>query len=140
MKLISRPILNIEKVIAHYEKKDGVKIKYVCTTEIFQDDLEIDVFFRETPHPEFGNRYFGLYYNNVLRICNTDKIEELIFAMVNFRDEYYYSQSRHDFVKFGDKNEFFIDGGRGYYRVGGNPIPKVEMFKVLNGDFVKLDK
>jgi len=58
------PILDTEKVIKHYEEKDNVAITYICTTDLRVSDHPIDIFFRESPHPEFGNRYFGMYADN----------------------------------------------------------------------------
>ena len=45
--------IKIEKL---YSDKDGVPVKYVCTTDLNASDVPVDVFYRETPHPEFGNR------------------------------------------------------------------------------------
>ena len=57
------PVFDTKKAISYYENKDGVPIKYVCTTDLLASDLPVDIFYRKTPHPEFGNRYFGLYKN-----------------------------------------------------------------------------
>jgi hypothetical protein len=58
------PQFDTKKVIKHYEEKDNVPITYICTTDLRVSDHPVDVFFRESPHPEFGNRYFGLYTYN----------------------------------------------------------------------------
>ena len=113
------PILDIEKIIKHYEEKDGVPITYVCTTDLRASDNPVDIFFRESPHPEFGNRYFGLRYHlgNVY-INNADQVEELEFGVVeNDTNELEYSQSHHDYKSF--KNGNMIDGGRVYIRTSG---------------------
>ena len=123
------PILDIEKVIKHYEEKDNVPITYICTTDLRVSDRPVDIFFRESPHPEFGNRYFGLYaYNGDLIICNADNVEELEFGVVeNDVGELEYSQSHHDYKRFDNGN--MIDGGRVYIR--GNNCKKV--YVVQNG-------
>tara|TARA_B110000503_G_scaffold136139_1_gene217968 strand:+ start:63 stop:476 length:414 start_codon:yes stop_codon:yes gene_type:complete len=119
------------KVIAIYEKKDGVPITYICTTDISASDVPMDVFYRATPHPEFGNRYFGLYYRNgSLMITSADKIEELEFGMIEVDGKYYYSQSHHDYKVVEGK---MIDGGRAYIRCSG----RVDVFKIQDGKFVK---
>ena len=113
------PRFDTQKAIEHYEQKDGVTITYVCTTDIFRSDNPVDVFFRESPHPEFGNRYFGLqHHSGNVYISNADKIEELEFGVVeNDAGELEYSQSHHDYKSF--KNGNMIDGGRAYIRSSG---------------------
>jgi hypothetical protein len=125
------PQFDTAKVIAHYEGKDGVPITYICTTDISASDVPMDVFYRETPHPEFGNRYFGLFWRNEsLMIASADKIEELEFGMIEVDGKYYYSQSHHDYKVVGGK---MIDGGRAYIRTSGGS----DVFKIQDGKFVK---
>jgi hypothetical protein len=130
------PLFDTEKVIAHYEEKDGVPITYVCTTDLRCSDMPADVFYRETPHPDYGNRYFGLFYNYMkehLTITNADIVEEFEFGMVeNDNGELEYSQSHHDYKKFDNGN--MIDGGRAYVRGWG-----YTMYKVKDGEFIKDD-
>lgn len=84
------PIFDRDVIIDHYSKKDGVPIKYVCTSALGSEEFAMDIFYRETPHPEFGNRYFGLYskpdfsgdLSGKLMITNADAIEGQTFAMV----------------------------------------------------------
>jgi hypothetical protein len=114
----------------HYSDKDGVPVKYVCTTALDGSNRTYDVFHRNTPHPEFGNHYFGLRnINEVMHISNADVIEGLEFGMIESQEGWHYSAYRHDFIKIGDK---IIDGGRAYTRGWG-----YEMFKVVDGKFVK---
>lgn len=132
MEIKHEPFLDTTKVEKLYTEKDGVDVKYVCTTDIKQSDSPIDVFYRETPHPEFGNRYFGLYYDNYGRlfILNADSVEDLEFGMVEHEGAYYYSKSHHDYKVVGDK---MIDGGREYIRSGYHPVT---LMKVKDGKFV----
>lgn len=128
-------IFPIEDVIKHYEQKDGVEIKYICSTELEVDNQVCDVFYRETPHPEFGNRYFGLYSarGNVM-IRSADNIEEYEFGMIDCNGVWHYSQARHD---FHSTNCGAIDGGRRYTRIVGAPsLPKTKYMKVKEGVFV----
>jgi hypothetical protein len=108
----------------------------VCTSAPGDESQAMDVFYRETPHPEFGNRYFGLFSNAMsgnLMITNADKIEELAFGLVEDDDgNLQYSAHRHDFKKF--KNGNMIDGGRAYIKSGMHPV---HMYVVRNGEMVK---
>lgn len=122
------PITDINLVEQFYSKKDGVPVKHVCSTE-FADGIIADVFYRETPHPEFGNRYFGiLFRNDKPYISNADKVEDMTFGMVENDDgDWEYSISRHDYKTF--KNGNMIDGGRDYIRSSG----KVKVFVLRDG-------
>jgi len=129
------PMFDTEKVVQIYSEKDGVEVKYVCTTDLRASDVPVDVFYRETPHPEFGNRYFGLYYDNVrghTMITNADIVESLEFGMIDVDGKYYYSQSHHDYKVVGDK---MIDGGRMYVKSSGGTT----MMRIINGKFIAKD-
>ena len=128
------PLFDRDKVIEHYEKKDGVTVTYVCTTDLRASDVPVDVFYRETPHPKFGNRYFGLFYDNVrghTMITNADIVEELEFGMVYDGSVWHYSQSHHDYKSF--PNGAMIDGGRVYIKSSQGAVPMY----VKNGKFYK---
>ena len=138
MNIHHRPIFDIEKVTKLYSEKDGVPVKYVCTSALGSQEFAVDVFYRETPHPEFGNRYFGLYRNPYaneaeVMITNADKIEELEFGMKEYNGEWHYSQHRHDFYTIGDVS---LDGGRAYFRCVGNVNSPTKFLKVKDGEFV----
>lgn len=128
------PNFDTAKIVEHYTKKDGVPVKYVCTTDLNASDVPVDVFYRDTPHPEFGNRYFGLYNCNIrghLMITNADVVEDYDFGMITDKDgDLWYSQSHHDCL-FIDGS--MIDGGRVYTRSSG----PVRYFKVKDGEFVE---
>ena len=137
MNIQHNPIFDTAKVETLYSEKDGVEVKYVCTTAVQQHaEFAADVFYRATPHPEFGNRYFALYQNPFsdnasIMITNADQVENFEFGMIEDADgKYYYSQHRHDYKVIGDK---MIDGGRSYIRSGG----QVDVFKIQDGKFVE---
>jgi len=135
MNIQHEPLFDIEKVEAHYTEKDGVDVKYVCTTDLRASDVPVDVFYRATPHPEFGNKYFGLYHDHVrghLMITNADIVESLEFGMIEDQGKYYYSQSHHDYKVVEGK---MIDGGRQYIRSSGS----VDVFKIQDGAFVQYE-
>lgn len=145
--IIHEPLIDVEKVIKLYEEKDGVPITYVCTTDLDASDIPVNVFFRQTPHPDYGNRYFGLYYSHDghLYILNADRVENLEFGMIEDPEgNLHYSKSHHDFKYipgcedlFEVQNSAYIDGGRQYVRVGGNPLPMVRYFKVKDGQMIE---
>lgn len=130
------PIFNTEEVCKLYTEKDGVAVTYVCTTDLKASDVPVDVFYRETPHPQFGNKYFGLYYDHIrdcMMITNADIVETFEFGCVeNDAGELEYSQSHHDYKQFENGN--MIDGGRQYVKSSLG----VEIYHVKNGSMVKL--
>ena len=129
------PVFDTKKVEGLYGDKDGVPVRYICTTDINRSDMPVDVFFRETPHPEFGNRYFGLFYDHSGRvmITNADRVEEFDFGMVeNDGGDLEYSRSHHDYKHFENGN--MIDGGRQYIRSSANGCM---VYRVKDGEFVK---
>lgn len=136
MEIKHTPLFDSEKIEKHYTERDGVDVKYVCTSALGAQDFAVDVFYRSTPHPEFGNRYFGIYRNMYaagaqIMITNADVIEDLEFGMIaDENGDYHYSAHRHDYKEVGDK---MIDGGRAYIRSGNHPVTPM---KVKDGKFV----
>jgi hypothetical protein len=130
------PVTNTSVVEAHYSKKDNVPVTYVCTTDLKRSDTPIDIFYRETPHPKFGNRYFGIVPNfedGSYTIFNADRVEDLTFGLVEDDDgNLQYSRSHHDYKSFDNGN--MIDGGREYIRSSFN---KVDIYVIRSGKMVK---
>ena len=130
------PLFNTQKVCEHYSEKDGVPVTYVCTSALGNEAQAMDIFFRETPHPEFGNRYFGLYRNAIsgnLMITNADRIESVEFGLIeDDTDDLQYSAHRHDYKQFNNGN--MIDGGRAYIRSSGC---KLYVYRVKDGEMVE---
>jgi len=130
------PILNVAAVEKHYTEQDGVPVKYVCTSELKTSNVPMDIFYRGTPHPTFGNRYFGVFISSDghIKITNADSIEDTEFAMINVDGEWHYSSYRHHFKSFTDSNGdwFAIDGGRGYARGAGYDFFKVRDGKIID--------
>ena len=137
MNIKHRPLFDTEAVTKFYSEKDGVPVMYVCTSAPNkQADYAADIFYRETPHPLYGNRYFGLYMNmnNQIWITNCDGIEDLSFSMIEGMAGWEYSQHRHDYRNVGS---VAIDGGRSYVRLIGDIHTKVKVMKVKNGLFLE---
>ena len=137
MNIQHSPLFDTAKIEKLYSEKDGVPVKYVCTSATYSTaNFACDVFYRATPHPEFGNHYFGLYRNPyandaTVMIANADSTESLEFGMIEDDGKYYYSQHRHDYKVVGDK---MIDGGRAYIRSGAHDV---DVFKIQDGEFVR---
>ena len=130
------PLFDTAKIEAHYTEKDGVEVKYVCTSATNEHAANAaDIFYRETPHPEFGNRYFGLYHDHMrghMMITNADTIESFDFGMIEGPEGWEYSQHRHDYRTVGD---CAVDGGRSYFKRVGNLSVTCKFMRVVDGEF-----
>jgi len=141
MNIKHSPKFDTKRVCELYSKKDGVLVTYVCTSAISEEAQAMDIFYRETPHPEFGNRYFGLYRNThfasdgTVMITNADKIEDAEFGMVEGPAGWEYSQHRHDYRQVGN---CAVDGGRAYFRRVGDLSAPAKYMKIVNGKFVEM--
>ena len=136
-----RPLFDTARVEKLYSEKDGVPVKYVCTSALGDGAQAMDIFYRETPHPEYGNRYFGLFESNNyggvrggISITNADRIETVEFGMKEVDGVWHYSQHRHDFHSVGPVS---IDGGRAYFRVVGDLQLPTKFFEIKDGEFVE---
>ena len=142
MNIKHKPQFNIEKVTAHYTKKDGVPVHYVCTSDLDESNKVLDIYYRDTPHPEYNNYYFGLYADedDRMMICKADTIEKYNFGLIAeaTSDEWVYSRSQHNRVEI---DSGYIDGGRKYIKRGGDlDTQKHIVAKVLDGEFVTGEK
>lgn len=136
MNIKHSPITDIYAVEQFYSNKDGVDVKYVCTSALGSEAQAMDIFYRETPHPEFGNRYFGLYRKGEnLMITNADKIEGAEFGMVEGPKGWEYSQHRHDYRQVGN---CAVDGGRAYFKRVGDMSMPAKYMKLVDGEFVEM--
>jgi hypothetical protein len=129
------PLFDTAKVEELYGRKDGCEIRYVCTSDLNASDVPCDIFYRAEPHPNFGNRYFGLYRDSVrdcMMITNADIVESFEFGMIEVDGKYYYSQSHHDYKVVGDK---MIDGGRAYIKSSGGTT----VMRMIDGKFYAVD-
>lgn len=127
--------VSVHKLEKLYSEKDGVEVKHVLTSAIPKHPSGLvvyDIYFRETPHPEFGNRYFGIVMKNdgKIYISDADSIDNIEIGMIydSKTDQYKYSRDRHDYVSTVSGN--VIDGGRAYVRGNG-----FEMILLKDGKF-----
>jgi len=137
MNINHNPIFDTDKIAALYTEKDGVPVKYVCTSALNENSaVAVDIFYRDTPHPTFGNRYFTIFNQPSLdgesrpMIAGADQIEKLTFGLIECDNGWEYSQHRHDYRKVGQK---MIDGGRAYIRTSST---EHEVMKIVDGEFV----
>jgi hypothetical protein len=144
MNIQHSPLFDTARVEKLYSEKDGVTVKYVCTSAPNEHaTYAADIFYRETPHPEFGNRYFGIYratgYGAALEpqifITNADPIEGLEFGMIEGPEGWEYSQHRHDYRQVGD---CAVDGGRSYFKRAGDLSVPAKFMKIVDGKFVEM--
>jgi len=133
--ILHESIFKTDAMAEHYSKKDGTAVKYVCTSALGSEAQAMDIFYRDTPHPEFGNRYFGLYINHMdqVMITNADAIEDVSFSMIqDDYGNYHYSAHRHDYKEVDGK---MIDGGRAYVRTD----TQTHQFVIKDGEFVEME-
>jgi hypothetical protein len=136
MNIKHEPQFDTEKIAEHYSNKDGVPVKYVCTSALGSEEFAMDIFYRDTPHPEFGNRYFGLFLSprsGNLMITNADRIEGVEFGMIqDDAGNLHYSAHRHDYKVVDGK---MIDGGRAYVKTNTRTVS----MRLKNGEFYAAD-
>ena len=142
MNIKHSPLFDTQALEETYTKKDGIPVKYVCTSATSEHAaIAADIFYRETPHPEFGNYYFGIYrnphVNGNVYITDADMIETLEFGMLEGPNGWEYSQHRHDYRHVGD---CAVDGGRSYFKRAGDLSVLVKYMKVVNGEFVEVTR
>lgn len=130
---------DVMELVEQWHESDGEVIRYVCTTSLQRSDVAVDIFYRDTPHPQHGNYYFGLFidpFSASAMICNADGVEGIDLAMISCDNTFYYSRARHDCITVEDGNgqSKMIDGGRSYIRATG----KVWMLRVDQGNLVEL--
>jgi hypothetical protein len=136
MNIKHNPQFDTQKVAELYSKKDGVPVKYVCTSALGSEEFAMDIFYRDTPHPDFGNRYFGLYQSPMtgsLMITSADKIDGTVFAMIkDDAGDFHYSAHRHDYKVVDGK---MIDGGRAYTKTNTHTVG----VRLKDGEFYAAD-
>lgn len=89
-------------------------------------------FYTEKAHPR-GSNYFALYFkgDSLMITDGLPSIKDVVFNGLEAEGEVFYSRYRHDF-RYA-KNNAFVDGGRDYFRYGGDSFNdyNVVKFKVV---------
>jgi len=133
--LTEEKIKNIEK---HY------KATYVLETcaKSFSGgwtNFPAAIFYTKTAHPE-GSNYFAIYIDdtNQLMIANgLSAVDGIVFKGLETEGTVTYSRYRHDYRDAG--NGAFVDGGRDYFRYGGDKFDDYNIVEfVVNKDKVEI--
>ena len=135
-------------------KEDNIKTiereynaKYVLETDLlgkdqysgatFWGNKPAAIFYTEKAHPK-GSNYFALYFRgDTLMITDgLPSIKDVVFNGLEAEGEVVYSRYRHDFRE--GKNGAYVDGGRDYFKYGGDRFSdyNVVKFKVV-GDHLE---
>jgi hypothetical protein len=135
MNIEHEPITESEKVEKSYGTGQDGQVRYVCTTELNEPDVPVDIFYRTKPSNDDDRGYFGLYWNKgdkTLSIMNADMVEGMQFAMIEHDNVWHYSSTLSDEKEAGGK---IIGGGRQHIAGWG-----FEIFVLEQGIFHRTDK
>ena len=105
------------------------------------------IFYQKKPHPR-GSNYAALFAEtdkdthgvNLFIADGISAVENVIYTGLEAEGEVVYSRFRHDYR--AGKNGAFVDGGRDYFRYGGDRMDdyNVVHFKVVDGKIVFVEK
>ena len=124
------------KAIKKIEKKYNAK--YVLETDLlgtdqysgvtFWGNKPAAIFYTEEAHPK-GSNYFALYLrgDSFMITDGLPSIKDVVFAGLEAEGEVVYSRYRHDFRTH--KNGAYVDGGRDYFKYGGDPFDDYNIVK-----------
>jgi hypothetical protein len=130
-KIIHFPIQRVELIIDSFSIKEETPITYVLTSTLPNGSSNMDIFYRNTPHPVHGNHYLGVISKNGdTFITNADSIESICIGMVkDGNGNFQYNSYRHNYKSFD--NGSIIGGGRDYTKGS-----KVVYYQVIKGKLV----
>lgn len=134
----SCPISNIDKVEKTYNAKWVGQLCLRTKSGEWAADSYGDVYFQETPPVEGYSQYFALIVQDgsLYITSGASAVEGVIVGIEADDGEIIYSRCRHDY-RVSKDNSVWIDGGRDYVRSSPG---KLIMFKIIDGNFVKLDE
>ena len=129
-----------EDMIAVLEKEYNAK--YVLETDLLGKDKfsgatfwlnkPAAIFYTEKAHPR-GSNYFAVYFSgdSLMITDGLPSVKDVVFSGIEAEGEIVYSRYRHDYRE--GKNGAFVDGGRDYFRYGGDRFSdyNVVKFKVV---------
>jgi hypothetical protein len=118
-----------------YVLETCLKMKDEHSGATYWADFPAAIFYTEKKHPK-GSNYFALYFAELgrssLMITNgLSAVKGVIFQGLEAEGEVVYSRYRHDYR--AGKNGAFVDGGRDYFRYGGDNFNdyNIVKFKVV---------
>lgn len=98
------------------------------------------IFYTEKAHPH-GSNYFALYFNgeSLMITDGLPSIKDVVFSGIEAEGEVVYSRYRHDYRE--GKNGAFVDGGRDYFKYGGDKFEdyNIVKFKVVEDHLEFID-
>lgn len=138
-----------KEAIKNVEKK--YKAKYILESCLlvtdkfsgvrFWADFPAAIFYTEKAHPQ-GSNYFALYFKGDTPMITDGlrSIKDVVFQGLEAEGEVVYSRFRHDFRAV--KNGAFVDGGRDYFKYGGDRLSdyNVVKFKVVEDRLEFIDE
>jgi hypothetical protein len=130
----------LDKIEQHYNAKYVLESCLIDSTGQWAN-FPAAFFYTEEKHPT-GSNYFALFFDEQGHLMITNggpSIEGITFWGIEAEGEVAYSRYRHDYVTH--KNDTFVDGGRDYFRVGGDQFDDYNKvcFKVVNGN-IEIDE
>jgi len=128
------------KMIEVFEKQYNAK--YILETDLlgtdqysgvtFWGNKPAAIFYTEKAHPK-GSNYFALYFrgDSLMITDGLPSIKDVVFQGLEAEGEVVYSRYRHDFRE--GKNGAYVDGGRDYFKYGGDKFEdyNIVKFKVV---------
>lgn len=135
-------------------KEDNIKViekeynaKYVLETDLLGKDQysgatfwlnrPAAIFYTDKAHPR-GSNYFALYFDgsSLMITDGLHSVKDVVFSGIEAEGEVVYSRYRHDFRR--GKNGAYVDGGRDYFKYGGDRFDdyNIVKFKVV-GDHLE---
>ena len=122
---------------AKYILETDLRGKDVFSGIMYWANRPAAIFYTEKAHPR-GSNYFALYFDgDTLMITDgLPSIKDVVFKGIEAEGEVVYSRYRHDYRE--GKNGAFVDGGRDYFRYGGDQFNdyNIVKFKVV-GDHLE---
>lgn len=117
---------------AKYVLESDLKGKDKHSGATFWVNTPAAIFYTEKKHPK-GSNYFALYFkgDSLMITDGLPSIKGVIFQGIEAEGEVIYSRYRHDYR--AGKNGAFVDGGRDYFRYGGDNFNdyNIVKFKVV---------
>jgi hypothetical protein len=131
MKILNECSFIKPETISYFEKEYSAKYVFETCLRAREGgwaNFPAAVFYTEEAHPR-GSNYFALYFNGS-SLYITDAGPSIIdeeFTGLEAEGEVVYSRYRHD-CRYG-KNGAFVDGGRDYFRYGGDAFDDYNIVK-----------
>jgi len=135
MKILNECTFLKEKDINGIEEKYNAKYVFeacIKDTKCKWLNFPAAIFYTEKAHPE-GSNYFAMFmlHGYPMIADGISAVKDVMYTGLEAEEEVVYSRYRHDFRSL--KNGAYIDGGRDYFKYGGDKFNdyNVVRFKVV---------